>query len=158
VVRGTAAAQGGRRRMPGRCATCGVSRERRCRQSPAITRSRDQGGSASLQVVEKPDGIVREVIFPFERGGIVLCVRSHRTTHHHGVTSKRRRGCKLATKQRGNFIVPNLVLRQGIGPKAGFLPQPYGTIQGASKLVRQSYRQIDNRCWISGLKRMVSTF
>jgi hypothetical protein len=31
-------------------------------------------------VVEKPDGIVREVIFPFERGGIALCVRPHRTT------------------------------------------------------------------------------
>jgi len=36
------------------------------------------------------------------------------------IDPKDRRCCKLATKQRGYFIVPNLVLRPAIGPKAGF--------------------------------------
>jgi hypothetical protein len=60
--------------------------------------------------------------------------------HHHGVSPNRRRGYKLATKQRGNFIVPNLVLRQGIGPKAGFFGSLTAQFRGLTNLVRQSYR------------------
>jgi hypothetical protein len=68
-------------------------------------------------------------------------VRAYPSYHTaHGVTCKRRRGCKLATKQRGNFIVPNLVLRQGIGHKSAFWGRLTARSMGASKLVRQSYR------------------
>jgi hypothetical protein len=68
-------------------------------------------------------------------------VRAYPSYHTaHGVTCKRRRGCKLATKQRGNFIVPNLVLRPGIGPKTVFADSLTARFRGASKLVGQSYR------------------
>lgn len=46
----------------------------------------------------------------------------------------------VATKQRGNFIIPNLVLRQGIGPKSAFWAVLRHDPRGTSKLVRQSYR------------------
>ena len=79
----------------------------------------------------------------------------------HGVTCKRRRGCKLATKQRGNFIVPNLVLRQGIGPKsafwAGLRHDPGGLVSRSGKVIVSRPARLSSdrhRSPVSGLNRI----
>jgi hypothetical protein len=46
----------------------------------------------------------------------------------------------LEIKQRGNFIIPNLVPQQVIGAKSAFLDSLAVRFGGDSKLVRQSYR------------------